>query len=103
MINKQHVGNYFFNTWSMYHCLSQHRSHGPIFPFLKLSLKFVKLFLLPVFVNVLKSTSKIEIFTPKIDKINKPKTENLNWTHNVCLQQCLEVYTKGLTKHQKNI
>ena len=31
MINKQHVGNYFFNTWSMYHCLSQHRSHGPIF------------------------------------------------------------------------
>ena len=31
MINKQHVGHYFFNTWSMYHCLSQHRSHGPIF------------------------------------------------------------------------
>ena len=33
MINKQHVGNYFFNTWSMYHCLSQHRSHGPIFEY----------------------------------------------------------------------
>ena len=25
------MGNYFFNTCSMYHCLSQHRSHGPIF------------------------------------------------------------------------
>ena len=30
-VSSPHVGNYFFNTWSMYHCLSQHRSHGPIF------------------------------------------------------------------------
>ena len=36
MINKQHVGDYFFNTWSMYHCLSQHRSHGPIFDYFQI-------------------------------------------------------------------